>query len=176
MRFSASTLFLAILAFLALIGLIASASITVDPGTGQVSANYTVGIEYNGTGQAAPSGSFSTDISLASTGEARAAPGSPSSASTGVSWGGLVRYYKNESGNLTLAGKEQLGPGISDGYVVRTQTITRTITKTITRTLPGGTSVQTIVQTVTIAQQRHPRAALLGLGAIALLLFLLARR
>ena len=94
-------------------------------------------------------------------------------------------------GSQYKAVKAALEPGIgySSSYASTgrgqtvTQTLTRTYTTTVTKTVtgPGGkTTVVTTVETVTVPPGQgpasHRRALLLGLGALAFLLLLLARR
>jgi len=180
MRLFTTLLFLAIVLHILPI---AGANVTIDPGTGQVLVSYNTSIGYSVSGELAPGEAFSSFLILDWASIAFPAPGDAPTDGAGISWGGLVRHYVNQSGNLTLVSEQEIGPGISDGYiyVTFTQTTTEYITQTITvtRTITsddGTTKVVTEIRTVTIPVEDDSRIdpGTLGLGLFLILLIGLA--
>lgn len=84
-----------------------------------------------------------------------------------------ITYANNTVNVASTAANNQTSTTYHPTTVTTTQTYTTTITKTIT--LPNGeTKVVTEVQTVTIPKSNSVNWRLLGLGAVALLLLILA--
>ena len=172
-----------LLFILSIMASVAYAGVTVDTTLKKVSAVYNTTVSYQSTTSIVPGQSFSSSIQVHNFLQATGNQASNTNNSLGVDWGGLVIFHDNET-NTTL--EIQLGPGISDGYIVKTQTVTetQTYTTTVVTTVVSGTTKYITTQvpvpvppTATVeGDDRSVWVLGAGIAAVVVLAFLASRR